>query len=110
LFFFHKNYGTALAALIKITGRHLADAVFLVLFYLLKSYPVGPRRIEAASHYRQTIYRSKSFVKPELIKPKSGKGRRLCMPTCTGYQQLFILLKPGFKYLTLVFLGFRYIV
>ena len=93
--------------------RHLTDhptegVISLVLFFVARNYPVGPKRIRRLLKLmgRQTIYRRKNLTKQGLkmfIKPYLLNGLSITCANqvwCTDIT--YIPMKHGFLYLTAI--------
>ena len=99
--------------MMEIMDKHLTahpteGVVSLVLFFLAKNYPVGPKRIRRLLKImgRQTIYRRKNLTKQGLkmfIKPYLLNGLQITRANqvwCTDIT--YIPMKHGFMYLTAI--------
>ena len=95
----------------EIMDKHLTDhptegVRSIVLFFIARQYPVGPKRIRRLLKImgRQTIYRRKNLTKAgmrEFIKPYLLKGLDITRPNqvwCTDIT--YIPMRNGFMYLT----------
>ena len=93
--------------------RHLTDhptegVMSIVLFFIARGYPVGPKRIRRLLKImgRQTIYRRKNLTKAGMkvfIKPYLLKGLEINRPNqvwCTDIT--YIPMRNGFMYLTAI--------
>ena len=93
--------------------KHLTDhptegVVSLVLFFIARQYPVGPKRIRRLLKImgRETIYRRKNLTKlgmKEFIKPYLLNGLPITHPNqvwCTDIT--YIPMRHGFMYLTAI--------
>ena len=93
--------------------RHLTDhptegVMSIVLFFIARGYPVGPKRIRPLLKImgRQTIYRRKNLTKAGMkvfIKPYLLKGLEINRPNqvwCTDIT--YIPMRNGFMYLTAI--------
>ena len=99
--------------MMEIMDKHLTDhptegVVSLVLFFIARNYPVGPKRIRRLLRVmgRQTIYRRKNLTKQGLkmfIKPYLLNGLKITHANqvwCTDIT--YIPMRHGFMYLTAV--------
>jgi putative transposase len=99
--------------MMEIMDRHLSDhptegVVSLVLFFVARNYPVGPKRIRRLLKLmgRQTIYRRKNLTKQGLkmfIKPYLLSGLKITHRNqvwCTDIT--YIPMKHGFMYMTAI--------
>lgn len=99
--------------MMEIMDKHLTThptegVVSLVLFFLARNYPVGPKRIRRLLKImgRQTIYRRKNLTKQGLkmfIKPYLLNGLSITRANqvwCTDIT--YIPMKHGFMYLTAI--------
>jgi putative transposase len=99
--------------MMEIMDKHLTDhptegVVSLVLFFIARNYPVGPKRIRRLLKLmgRQTIYRRKNLTKQgmkEFIKPYLLNGLDITHPNqvwCTDIT--YIPMRHGFMYLTAI--------
>lgn len=99
--------------MMQIMDKHLTDhptegVVSLVLFFVARNYPVGPKRIRRLLKLmgRQTIYRRKNLTKQGLkmfIKPYLLNGLSISYANqvwCTDIT--YIPMKHGFLYLTAI--------
>jgi putative transposase len=99
--------------MMQIMDRHLTDhptegVISLVLFFVARNYPVGPKRIRRLLKLmgRQTIYRRKNLTKQGLkmfIKPYLLNGLSITCANqvwCTDIT--YIPMKHGFLYLTAI--------
>jgi putative transposase len=99
--------------MMQIMDKHLTDhptegVVSLVLFFIARGYPVGPKRIRRLLKLmgRQTIYRRKNLTKQGLkmfIKPYLLNGLSITFANqvwCTDIT--YIPMKHGFLYMTAV--------
>jgi len=97
--------------MMQIMDKHLTDhptegVVSLVLFFVARNYPVGPKRIRRLLKLmgRQTIYRRKNLTRRGLkmfIKPYLLNGLKVThagQVWCTDIT--YIPMKHGFMYLT----------
>lgn len=99
--------------MMEIMDKHLnahptEGVVSLVLFFVARNYPVGPKRIRRLLKImgRQTIYRRKNLTKQgmkEFIKPYLLKGLQITRANqvwCTDIT--YIPMRHGFMYLTAI--------
>jgi putative transposase len=99
--------------MMEIMDKHLTDhptegVVSLVLFFIARHYPVGPKRIRRLLKImgRETLYRRKNLTKLGLrkfIRPYLLRGMEITRPNqvwCTDIT--YIPMKKGFMYLTAV--------
>jgi len=89
--------------------EHPTEGVLsMVLFFVARHYPVGPKRIRRLLKImgRQTLYRRKTLTKQgmkEFIKPYLLKGLEITRPNqvwCTDIT--YIPMRHGFMYLTAI--------
>jgi putative transposase len=99
--------------MMEIMDKHLTDhptegVLSLVLFFIARNYPVGPKRIRRLLKImgRQTIYRRKNLTKQgmrEFIKPYLLNGLDITHANqvwCTDIT--YIPMRHGFMYLTAI--------
>jgi putative transposase len=99
--------------MMEIMDKHLTDhptegVVSIVLFFIARSYQVGPKRIRRLLKImgRQTIYRKKNLSKlglKQFIKPYLLKGLQITHANqvwCTDIT--YIPMRHGFMYLTAI--------
>jgi putative transposase len=99
--------------MMEIMDRHLTDhptegVLSLVLFFIARHHPVGPKRIRRLLKImgRQTIYRRKNLTKQgmkEFIKPYLLRGLDITQANqvwCTDIT--YIPMRNGFMYLTAI--------
>jgi putative transposase len=99
--------------MMEIMDKHLTDhptegVLSLVLFFIARNYPVGPKRIRRLLKImgRQTIYRRKNLTKQgmkEFIKPYLLNGLNITHANqvwCTDIT--YIPMRHGFMYLTAI--------
>lgn len=99
--------------MMEIMDKHLTahpteGVMSVVLFFIAKGYPVGPKRVRRLLRImgRQTIYRRKNLTKQglkEFIKPYLLKGLKITHANqvwCTDIT--YIPMKHGFMYLTAI--------
>jgi putative transposase len=99
--------------MMEIMDKHLTahpteGVISMVLFFIARGYPVGPKRIRRLLRImgRQTIYRRKNLTKQglkEFIRPHLLKGLEITHSNqvwCTDIT--YIPMKHGFMYLTAI--------
>jgi putative transposase len=99
--------------MMAIMDKHLTDhptegVISLVLFFIARNYPVGPKRIRRLLKImgRETLYRRKNLTKLGLrkfINPYLLRGIKITRPNqvwCTDIT--YIPMKKGFMYLTAI--------
>jgi putative transposase len=99
--------------MMEIMDRHLTDhptegVMSIVLFFIARRYPVGPKRIRRLLKImgRQTIYQRENLTKAGMkmfIKPYLLKGLEINRPNkvwCTDIT--YIPMRNGFMYLTAI--------
>jgi putative transposase len=92
----------------QLTAHPTEGVMSLVLFFIARNYPVGPKRIRRLLKImgRQTIYRRKNLTKQGLmkfIKPYLLRGLDITRPNqvwCTDIT--YIPMRHGFMYLTAI--------
>jgi putative transposase len=99
--------------MMEIMDKHLTEhptegVVSLVLFFIARNYPVGPKRIRRLLKImgRETLYRRKNLTKlglEKFIKPYLLRGMEITRPNqvwCTDIT--YIPMRKGFMYLTAI--------